>query len=298
MRILVTGSTGFVGRNLVPALLKDQHQILELTRSKEKSFSLFNDLTIKHQISDDQTDLKTAIQQFNPEIVIHLAAMLTASDDYEIMNKLIDSNITFLCRVLDALKEINLKLFVNTGTFAEYFNGDGILQPAYFYAATKTASRAFLDYYSKAYNFKQTTVVPYTIYGQQDSQKKIIDIILDSIESDIPIDLSPGEQILDFIHIEDVIKLFLRIIEKTDSLPQKSNILAGTGKGTSLKQLAKIIEEITGEKTKINWGGKPYRNSDVMYAVADTNYIYDLLNLLPKVSINLGLRKYINQKNP
>lgn len=297
MRILVTGSTGFVGRNLVPTLLKDQHQILELTRSKEKSFSLFNDLTIKHQISDDQTDLKTAIQQFNPEIVIHLAALLTASDDYGLMTKLIDSNITFLCRVLDALKGINIKLFVNTGTFAEYFYGDGIMQPAYLYAATKTASRAFLDYYSKSYNFKQTTVVPYTIYGQKDSQKKIIDIILDSIESKIPIDLSPGEQVLDFIHIEDVTKLFLRIIEKTDSLPQKSNILAGTGKGTSLKQLAEIIEEITGEKTKINWGGKPYRNSDVMYAVADTHNMYELWNLLPINSLKLGIKKYISLIN-
>ena len=197
MRILITGSTGFVGRNLVPILLKKSNLILEITRNIDKSNSLFGDSTEKYLITDEQEAFKLAIKQFNPEIVIHLAAMLTAADDYESIQKLLNSNISFLCRLLDALKETQIKLFVNTGTFAEYYKGDGVLDPAYLYAATKTASRAFIDYYSKTSNYKQITIVPYTIYGGRNSQKKIIDIIFDSIKSDVPIDLSPGNQLLD-----------------------------------------------------------------------------------------------------
>jgi nucleoside-diphosphate-sugar epimerase len=284
MRIIVTGSTGFIGRNLIPALLKENNQVLELTRSEEKSESLFGESTVKFQITDEQDALKIVVEQFNPEIVIHLAAMLTSSDEYESMHRLIDSNIVFLCRIL------------NTGTFAEYFNGDMVNEPAYLYAATKTASRSFVDYYSKAYKFKQVTVIPYTVYGGKESQKKIIDIIIDSIFSDIPIDLTPGDQILDFIHIDDVIKLFLRVIEKEDFLPSKSNIFAGTGKGTSLKQLAKIIEDKTGKKTNINWGGKPYRPTDVMYAVADISRQFHLLKWKPLIDIKEGISHFINSK--
>ncbi|WP_431199020.1 NAD-dependent epimerase/dehydratase family protein [Mucilaginibacter sp. P25] len=171
MKIVVTGSTGFVGRHLVPELLNEGHELLELTRDTAKSENLYGAATQKHLLDADQDGLKNALKAFQPDAVIHLASFLTSADDYNNVTKLIDSNIIFLCSLLDALKETDLQLFINTGTFAEYFKGDGILKPAYLYAATKTASRSFLDYYSNVYNFKNVNVIPYTIYGGKDSQK-------------------------------------------------------------------------------------------------------------------------------
>ena len=172
MRIFVTGATGFVGRHLVPKLIEANHEVLELTRDVQKSQKYFGDNTQKVIANGLQADLQKSIDSFKPEIVIHLAAYLTAADSYETMKQLTKTNIDLFCDVLDAIKNIDLKLFINTGTFAEYYLGDETLNPAYLYAATKTASRSFLDYYSKAYNFKQATVVPYTIYGGIDTQKK------------------------------------------------------------------------------------------------------------------------------
>jgi nucleoside-diphosphate-sugar epimerase len=284
MKILVTGSTGFVGKNLVTRLIREDHEILELTRSIKKSKELFGNKTIKLKITDLKFKLK--IVEFNPEIVIHLASYLTSSDKFEDATKLIEVNISFLSKVLDAVSKTSLKLFINTGTFAEYFKGDGNLEPAYFYAATKTASRAFVDYYATTYNFKQCTVVPYTIYGGKDSQKKIIDIIYDSIDSKQPIDLSPGEQVLDFIHVEDVVEFYVTLVNKLDTLDYKTNFQLGTGKGTTLKELAILIENVIGKKTKINWGGKKYRSSDVMYAVADISN----LKWKPRIDLPKGIK--------
>jgi nucleoside-diphosphate-sugar epimerase len=289
MRILITGSTGYVGRHLVPKLLRNGHEILELTIEPLLSAQLYGDSTIKYLISDDQKSLTENIESFNPEIVIHLASFLTSTDDYQTLTKLLNTNIIFFCRVLDSLKNLNVKLFINTGTFAEYYKGNDIFDPAYLYSATKTASRSFLDYYSKVYSFKQTTVVPYTIYGGKDTQKKIIDIILDSIESKIPVDLSPGEQVLDFIHVEDVTDFYVKLIDHTEILPQKSNFKLGTGKGHTLKQLANIIEKVTNKKTNINWGGKPYRPTDVMYAVADISTQSNLFSWFPEIKLINGI---------
>jgi nucleoside-diphosphate-sugar epimerase len=293
MKILITGSTGFVGRHLVIKLLKDKHEILELTIEPNVSTQLYGNKTEKFIINDDQEALVKCIESFKPEIVIHLASFLTSIDDYVTLNKLITTNIVFFCRLLDAVKNSGIKLFINTGTFAEYFKGDDIFDPAYLYAATKTASRSFLDYYSKVYCFKQVTVVPYTIYGGQEDQKKIIDLIYDSISCNSSIDLSPGEQVLDFIHIDDVTDFYLRLIENKDNLPQKSNFRLGVGNGHTLKQLARIIEVILNQKTKIHWGGIPYRATDVMYAVADISKINFWK---PLITLEDGVAQYIKNR--
>jgi len=296
MRILITGSTGFVGCHLVPKLLNKGHEILELTIEPLLSTKLYGDSTIKHTITDDQQGLTENIESFKPEIIIHLASFLTSADDYQTQTKLLNTNILFFCRVLDAIKNLDINLLINTGTFAEYSKGDDVFDPAYLYSATKTASRSFIDYYSKVYSFKQTTVVPYTIYGGQDRQKKIIDIIYDSIESQTPIDLSPGEQMLDFIHVDDVTDFYLHLIDNSELLPQKANFKLGTGKGHTLKQLANIIEEVTNKKTNINWGGKPYRPADVMYAVADISNQSNLLGWFPKIELSNGIETLIKNK--
>jgi len=297
MKILITGSTGFVGRHLVPKLITEGHNLLELTVEPDISEKLYGSQTEKHIITDDQNALVLSVENFKPDCVIHLASHLTSFDDYNTLQKLLAVNISFFCRVLDALKNVDLQLFINTGTFAEYYKGDNIFDPAYLYSATKTASRSFLDYYSQVYNYKQATVVPYTIYGEQDTQKKIIDIIYDSIQSSTPIDLSPGEQVLDFIHVEDVANFYVDLIESNNKLEKKTNFQLGTGNGHTLKQIASIIEDITNKKTNINWGGKPYRKSDVMLAVANTNEINLLLSTKSFIPIEEGIKKYLAKKH-
>lgn len=297
MKILVTGSTGFVGRHLVPKLLKAKHNIFEITIDQNLSFELYGNETRKYlHYPDDQEGLIEAVKEFNPEIVIHLASFLTSMDDYYTLTKLLDTNISFFCQILDATKDCDIQLFVNTGTFAEYSKGDGKFDPAYLYSATKTASRSFLDYYSKVYKFKQATVVPYTIYGGIDTQKKIIDIIYESLDSKTPIDLSPGEQLLDFIHVDDVANFYCYLIDNIEKLEQKTNFQLGTGIGTTLKQLATIIEKVTGKKTNINWGGKPYRPADVMYAVADISNQFNLFNWNSEIELLVGIENFLKKK--
>lgn len=295
MKILITGATGFVGRHLIPTIIKDHHEVLELTRSVKRSQELFGNTTIKLEISDK--NFKEKIVEFNPDVVIHLASFLTSSDKLEDINKLLDSNIYFLTKVLDSISQTNLKLFINTGSFSEYQYKSNAFNPAYFYAATKTASRAFVDYYSSAFNFKQCTIVPFTIYGGKDSQKKIIDIIYDSTNKELPTELSPGDQILDFIHIDDITHFYNLVIKNIELLPNNSNFKIGTGIGYSLKDIAKRVENITNRKANINWGGKNYRKSDVMYAVADISNIEKLFSWKPKITINDGLIKLIAIKN-
>lgn len=300
MKILITGATGFVGRNLIKSLIvkNKKDNILIITRDIQKATQIlpYKDIQIVN-IKD-----KDKIQAFNPEIIIHLAAKLTSANNSDIIEEIIDSNIKNGVKLLDALKGCkNLKLFINFGTFAEYRKGPDKINNAYLYSASKTAFRSFLEYYSDLCGYKYVNVIPYTIYGGKDSQKKVIDYIKDSIGSEIPIKMSGGEQVLDFIHVNDVVRFILYLMKfykKRNNyltLENGETYFLGSGNGISLRELAKKIELKTGKTCNIAWGALPYRERDIMYAVAPIHKIlnigwkpqHSLISTINNLKINL-----------
>lgn len=261
MKILVTGGTGFIGRNLVPILqnILQIEQIFLLVRDKEKAKNIFEKKKLIIVTLEDN------IENTRIDKVVHLAAYLTSLDTKESIEKLIDSNLRFGTLVLDYIKSKEVQEFINFGTFAEYQFGNG-LDSAYLYSATKTAYRNILDYYSKTYNFKYYNVIPYTIYGGKDTQKKVIDYIKDSFEKEV--DMTFGEQVLDFIHVDDVCDFIIKLLLHDNEIPNKQEFFLGTGKGISIKELSSLLEKKYNKICKINWGKLDYRPNDIMYAVA------------------------------
>lgn len=295
MRVLITGSTGNVGKELVPFLIMSGHVVIEVSRNLEKSKNLFKDTTVKIDLNSD--NFKELVELSRPDVVIHLAAYLTASDELNEIEALIQSNILLTSRLLNALSHTKIKAFINTGSFAEYNSGGQNFDPAYFYAATKIATRYIVDYFSKSFYFKQITIVPYTIYGGIDSKKKLIDYLIASINTQKPLDLSPGNQVLDFIHIDDVCKFYEKVLNKIDDLPDKIEFRLGSGVGKTPREAVKEIEEITGQSANINWGGVSYRKTDTMYSVADLYYSKVFLDWKPEVSFKEGVKNYIYKCN-
>lgn len=295
MKIALTGITGFIGQNLMPMLVREcpDIEILTLNITVEEAECLYpaEDYPMcKHIHTSELNKLVT----FNPEITMHLATMTTARNDTEIVKPMLAANIEFGVLLLDALRECDcMKLFVNTGSFAEYRLGPGCFESAYLYTASKTAFRAFVDYYSKLSNFRYITVVPYSVYGGKMTVKRIIDYIRESMDSEIPVDMTAGEQVLDFIHVNDIAGFFTYVANHAlefYALEQNGEEFhLGTGRGTSIREVAAIMEEISGKKCNINWGGRPYRDRDTMYAVAPIAKNLLLTDWKAKIGIREGL---------
>lgn len=280
MDILITGATGFVGQNLIPILQENNEisNIILIVRNKEKAKKLFTSKKITILTLEENNELTN----FNIEKVIHLATFSTSRDDKEVIEKLIDSNLKYGTQLLDYLRNIKIKEFINFGTFAEYRFGEK-LESAYLYSATKTAFRIILDYFSKLNNFNYYNVIPYTIYGGKDTQKKVIDYIKESFEKEV--EMTKGEQILDFIHVEDVCDFILNLLLNKKFIPNGTNFYLGTGKGTSIRELSKILEEKYEKKCNIKWGALEYRLNDIMYAVAPIGNNLRYLNWKSKIRI-------------
>lgn len=294
-RILITGATGFIGSNLVTALIESDTNILAVTtRDIHASKEMFGK-NVKY-IQLESESFKSDIASFSPNIVIHLASYSTSRDDIESMRKLVDSNIVFLSVLLDALKETSVELFLNTGSFSEYYFNDGELSPVYYYAATKTASRAIVKYYSNLLGMKYCTIIPYTVYGGNNKNKKIIDLIFDSLDSAKSIPMTQGEQVSDFIHINDVVSFYLHIVNNMNRLKGTEDYHLGSGQGNTLRKVAGLVEKISSKKTNIQWGGIEYRPLDMMRAIAPIYKLEKELGWMPQISIEEGLSYVWNKK--
>ena len=115
------------------------------------------------------------------------------------MREIIDVNIKFSTELLDALKCCKSLKFINLGSFAQYKTNPGILEPAYLYTATKQAFYPILDYYAANAEWDYVHLIPYTIYGGINNQKKLIDYVRESLDAKEPVAMSPGYQVSDFI---------------------------------------------------------------------------------------------------
>lgn len=294
MKILITGATGYVGQNFIPELIQTfpDIEIMTVNLFIEEAQKLFP----FSQCTHIAVTALAKIQEFNPNIVYHLATLSTSRNDEAIIEPMLQANIEFGVKLLHYLSFCNhLQLFVNIGSFAEYNKGTQKISNSYLYSATKSAFRPFVEYYATLCGFKCIHLVPYSLYGGKDTAKKIIDYIRESLDAETPVKMSKGEQILDFTHVKDIVSFFILIIQRLDlfvRFPIGEEFHIGTGKGTSIRDLAKMMEKVFDKKCNAEWGGIPYRPLDIMYAVAPVAKNMELLNWKTQISLEEGLKMY------
>ena len=295
-RVLVTGATGFIGKQLIRRLSghRDVH-ITALSRNISNALNMFppdvygNVMVIK---ADDWENIKTV----SPDIVIHLAALSTPRDDEAIIGPLIESNITYGVKLLNALSGgETLRLFINIGSFAEYRKSPDSKDYAYLYAATKGAFHPFMEYYSDKLKFKYITAVLYSVYGGDRTVKRIVDFIIDSMDSIEPVGMTPGHQALDFVHVDDVVSFLCHCICNEGRLTHKGVYHIGTGQSTSIRELVGMIENISGKKCNVKWGELSYRERDIMYARAPIAETIAQTGWSPQISLYSGVKNYLEQ---
>lgn len=290
MRILITGATGFVGKTLIPYLFsKGVNDLVLLVRNLDKAKAMFCKESVE-MITTQSSDWMEQVKNANPDVTLHLAAFFTGRHDHENVNKLVEANISFTTFLMEALSNTLCQHFINIGTFSEFRYGDGEYHPNNLYSATKTAERPIIRYYQSISKWNWINVVVYSPYGRYNAYKKVIDYMIDSFSASEPVDFTMGEQILDFIHVDDMADFFYTLLQKLPELKDSYyQFHLGTGKGHSIREVASKMEEVWGKKMNANWGGRAYSEQDIMHAVAPIEQNLQLLGWKAKISINQGL---------
>lgn len=263
MNILVTGATGFIGTNLTRELRK-KHKLFILGQFEGDPEKLGLPGIV---MTDDIYKLAEYIKENNIEGIIHLASLYLTVHTSEQVKDLVSSNVFFGTAVLEAASKAGcVKWFLNTGSIWQNYNTKGTeYNPVNLYAATKQAFIDMAKYYSDVFGIRFCTLKLCDTYGPNDTRKKIFKLFKDCSESGEVLKMSPGQQKLDLIYITDIIAGFTRLAEllASDIELQEEYVLT-SGKQIPLRELAELFSRVSGRKLNIEWGGRSYRDREVM----------------------------------
>jgi UDP-glucose 4-epimerase len=288
LKILILGSEGFVGNNLVEGLSKN-HEIFcadMVEQSHHANYSQFD-------VTDSESVMKT-IQ--NVDVVINLVAhSLVSSIDGPTKNA--EVNIIGLLNILEACKNNNIKKLIFTSASSlvgepQNFqvSEDHISKPKTGYGITKLTSEHYLRLYSELYGLDYTVFRFFNIYGPH-QKNGLIPTLFQRISSNESLTVfGKGDQIRDYVFIEDIVKFFEKSCDSNFGKNMIFNM--GTGTGTTILEVIQNLSEIMDVKPTIEH--KPERSGEIGNFVADTSLLYTTFGKIPNTSIKEGLINTVN----
>ncbi len=263
---LLSGATGFVGSNLARRLVNEGWSVHAISRAGSIMPDIPELSHVVNHVHDGSTqNMVDCVAQAKPDVVFHLASKTQAEHKYTDVEPLIQGNILFGNQLLEAMKVNGVNKLVNTGTFWQHYNNEKY-NPVCLYAATKQAFGAILEYYVQACSIKAVTLELFDTYGPNDPRPKLFQLLNKAVTSGEPLDMSAGEQLIDLVHIDDVVEAYLiaaqRLLQGKVSLHEIYAV--SSGHPLPLKELVQLYIEVTGQTLKVNWGARPYRYREVM----------------------------------
>lgn len=292
-KVLVTGGAGFIGSFVVELLLKEGSIVSITTKSGDIK-------NIKHQknnvrvIKCDLTDLNAATNACKKQdIVLNLASNVAGIQfNRDHPATMFGDNVTISKNTIEAAFRCSVERFLVTSSACVYARHctiptpetEGFLddpEPTNLgYGWAKRVAELFGRFYNNQYGMKVAIARPYNAYGPRDNFDPLVSHVIPGIIKRVFDDENPllvwgsGKQTRSFLYAEDFVRGLLDVTEK---YPVADPVNIGTDEEVTIGNLARMIVEISGKKTKIKFDvskpdGQPRRNCDTKKALKKTGF--------------------------
>ena len=275
--ILIIGSTGFIGKNIVESFYKDYNIVL-LTRKVSKVIYDFNNIksiTIIEGELKDTSLVTKVIQTYHINIVLHLASSLIPSSTKDDFDNEMNEIILPTYKLLEHLSEQEIKIifFSSGGTIygkvqENTINENHPLQPINYYGYSKLMIENYILFLNRTKNLSYLILRPSNVYGKYqrlESKQGFISVSIGKVLSGKPIVIwGDGETIRDYINVQDIAMLTKKLI---DMGIDNETINLGSGIGISLNDIVALLQKNVDKKIKIEY--KNSRSVDVDKMVLD-----------------------------
>lgn len=276
--ILLTGSTGYLGSNILKMLIKCDYKVIILIRSTSSLARIesVKDGCIIYNL--DETALNVVFETHKINFVINTAASYGRNN--ETTSSLINSNVIFPLELLTLSIKYKIDCFINTDSSLNANVNE--------YSLSKNQFKEWLYFYQHKMCIRN--IILEYFYGPHDSDWKFITMALKKFISKTPaFDLTSGEQIRRFIYIDDVVEAFRLLLLYKNYTKQLIEYNLG-GTAIKIKDLVYKCKSIAGNTTtKLNFGILSDRNEGVFQEYIDTRLITKI-GWAPNIDLNQGLK--------
>lgn len=234
--LLLTGATGFLGSHLLEALLKHGYKVTILKRSTSDTWRIKHLLEQVSAFNVDEVAIEEAFKDDNIDCVIHTATAYGRNSQSVL--EVVEANIIFGLKLLNAAVLNEVAMFVNTDTF---FNTNA--NRSNYLNDYSLSKKQFTEWLKQSVStIKIVNLNLQHVYGPNDEKSKFFPWLINQLESNCKkVSLSAGNQTRDFIYVDDVVSAYLKILEVKNLLPRYSEFDVGTGELSSLREFVILL---------------------------------------------------------
>lgn len=265
--VVLTGGLGFIGRTVSLLFAKRGWKVICLIRPESNLAPISIHENIEFIRYDNAEDSLSKLKKLpvNHTVFIHLAAFFTVDNEIEGANLLLQSNVEYGLNLTKFMIKNGFKKFIYAESYWQ-FDEYGNVKGNCIYAITKSAFSLIVEHLSKK-SLNSISLVLYDVYGPNDPRGKLINRLLTQTLSDDPVELSEGNQLIDYIHVDDVASAFFVASELI--LNEKNSV--GFARHTVrsmrpmiLREYVKLAADAVNKSLNIRWGGTPYPSHQIL----------------------------------
>jgi nucleoside-diphosphate-sugar epimerase len=288
---VLTGGFGYVGQHVAQCLIDQGWDLVLLARAGfNKRFS--HGVTFVRVVEyDGSLDSLDALNIEGTQVVFfHLAASADLKNEAENCDKLFESNVRLGVHLLTYMCRHNVDKFIYAESYWQ-FDNCGTLGGNTLYASSKSAFSLLLEYYCRN-SIRAISLVLYDVYGPNDKRNKLLNFVITNTLAKIPIDMTEGAQILDFIHVHDVARAFeiagQALLDGRDSSTFKRHTVRSL-QSLKLRDFIEILGNVINITPLVRWGVKPYPNYQIMRPWLPSE-VWQLPGWMPEIPFNKGVK--------
>lgn len=326
MKIIITGSAGFIGFHLSNRLLKEGFQVIgidnindyyEIQLKRDRLAKIDNEnFTFVKTDLENLDKINQTFEQHQPSIVINLAAQAGVRYSLENPHAYINSNIVGFMNILETCRHHKVEHLIyassssvyGANTSKPFSTSDNIDHPLSLYAATKKSNELMAHTYSHLYGLPTTGLRFFTVYGPWGRPDMALFLFTKAIVNDEPIDIfNHGNMMRDFTYIDDIVESITRLTKRpakpnldwTGDHPDPGSSYApykvyniGNNSPVKLMDFIEAIENKLGKIAKKNF--LPLQAGDVPETYANVEDLFRDIDFKPETTIQEGVNNFID----
>lgn len=326
MKILITGTAGFIGSHLSKKLISQGHEVVGIDNINDyydvtikedrlKSIGTENFTFYKINLEDD-SEMDEIFKNEKPQVVVNLAAQAGVRYSLENPRAYIDSNIVGFTNILECSRHNKVEHLIyassssvyGANTSKPFATSDNIDHPLSLYAATKKSNELMAHTYSHLYNLPTTGLRFFTVYGPWGRPDMALFKFTKAIVNDEEIDVyNHGKMMRDFTYVDDIVEAISRLVKKpaqpnpewSGANPDPSSSYApykiyniGNNSPVRLMEFVEAIENKLGKVAKKNY--MDLQPGDVPETYANVDDLFNNIDFKPETTIQDGVNKFVD----